>query len=101
MTFDEIRELIKLVTETGVAELELQRGEDRVRIRRSLGTVQEFVVPEAAHGVTSIPNPGVTAVTAVGSAAPAAAGPPPAPAEPDAEDNLVTVKSPIVGTFYE
>ena len=35
MTVDEIRELIKLAAETGVAELEVQRGENRVRIRRA------------------------------------------------------------------
>src|ERR1700683_2033427 len=35
VTIDEIRELITLANETGVAELEVQRGEDRVRIRRA------------------------------------------------------------------
>ena len=38
MTIEEIRELIQLVNETGVAELEVQRGENRVRIRKSFGT---------------------------------------------------------------
>ena len=36
MTLEEIRELIKVVTETGVAELEVERGDSRVRIRRIL-----------------------------------------------------------------
>ncbi len=47
MTIEEIRELIKVVTETGVAELEVQRGEDRVRIVRSAGgsMMQHVVVP--------------------------------------------------------
>ncbi len=35
MTIEEIRELIEVVTETGVAELEVQRGENRVRIVRA------------------------------------------------------------------
>ena len=35
MTVDEIRELINLATETGIAELEVQRGDNRVRIRRA------------------------------------------------------------------
>jgi acetyl-CoA carboxylase biotin carboxyl carrier protein len=34
MTADEIRELIRMAAEEGVAELEVQRGENRVRIRR-------------------------------------------------------------------
>ena len=84
VTIDEIRELIQLVAETGVAELEVQRGENRVRIRRA-GEIQEFTVGERA---------------------PAKAAPVPshkAAAEPEssAEGNLFTVKSPIVGTFYE
>ena len=86
MTVDEIRELIRLATETGVAELEVQRGEHRVRIRRAGFASQEISIPAAA----------------------AASGPPSVPfepmrerAEPPADPNLVLVKSPIVGTFYE
>src|ERR1700722_6248960 len=37
MTIEEIRELIQLVSESGVAEIEVQGGENRVRIRRSFG----------------------------------------------------------------
>jgi len=93
MKIEEIRELIDLVTQTGVAELEVQRGEDRVRIvRTTAGGVQHFVVP------------GVTAPLSVssGPTAPPIAGPGEHP-EPVAEidSSLVAVKSPIVGTFYE
>ena len=35
MTIDEIKELIRVVHETGIAELEVQRGDNRVRIRRA------------------------------------------------------------------
>ena len=35
MTVDEIKELIQVVNESGIAELEVQRGENRVRIRRA------------------------------------------------------------------
>ena len=88
MTLEEIRELIQLVSDTGVAELEVQRGENRVRIRRSFPTEASVVVPVAA-------------------AAPVAVAPPPAePARKEAQaaktpDSLIYVKSPIVGTFYE
>jgi acetyl-CoA carboxylase biotin carboxyl carrier protein len=91
MTNDEIRELIALVAETGVAELEVQRGENRVRIRRAFGPETSFVVPEvvapAAPGARPAP-----------SAPPAKAEPAAAPAP---ESELHYVKSPIVGTFYE
>ncbi len=91
MTFDEIKELIALVLETGVAELEVARGEDRVRIRRSVETAtREIVVPAA----TAIGNP--EAPAPVHHAAPAS----PVPASPE-DEGLEYVKSPIVGTFYE
>ena len=93
MTVDEIRELISLASETGIAELEVQRGDNRVRIRRAVySSPQEIVVS---------PSPMVATPSAV--AAPA----PPTPAvdshkeAPKADPSLVLVKSPIVGTFYE
>ena len=93
MTVDEIRELINLAAETGIAELEVQRGDDRVRIRRT--------------GFASAPQE--TFITTTPSQAPAGpAAPLPAveaPREkhekPAVDPNLVLVKSPIVGTFYE
>lgn len=86
MTLDEIRELIHLVTETGVAELEVQRGENRVWVRRAV--VQERV------------ETGATLQPLVAAAAPAAPATKVAAAAPSS-DGQVLVKSPIVGTFYE
>jgi acetyl-CoA carboxylase biotin carboxyl carrier protein len=86
MTVDEIRELINLAAETGIAELEVQRGENRVRIRRAaFAAPQDFAVAPA----------------------PAQQPPPPPETSKDkghdqpADPNLTLVKSPIVGTFYE
>ncbi len=93
MTLEEIRELINLVTETGVAELEVERGDSRVRIRRILRTRGHAI---AAPGAVAVA--GETAETPAESvASPAAA----AAAGPMVDPSLVTVKSPIVGTFYE
>ena len=82
MNIEEIKELIQLANDTGVAELEIQRGEHRVRIKRA-GLEREYVVPAAAP-VQYAPAP----LT-------------PAPAAPVEKDNLITIKSPIVGTFYD
>jgi len=84
MSNDEIRELVQLVVESGIAELELQRGEDRVRIRRTLEK-QETTTP------ARVPAPPSGPVLETGS--PAAA---PAPSA-----NEHTISSPIVGTYYE
>jgi acetyl-CoA carboxylase biotin carboxyl carrier protein len=96
MTVDEIRELIALAAETGIAELEVQRGDNRVRIRRaSFASPQEIVVAPSGYA----PSPYQAAAFAHPAAAPApeAAEPPP----PAVDPKLVLVKSPIVGTFYE
>jgi acetyl-CoA carboxylase biotin carboxyl carrier protein len=89
MTVDEIRELIQLASETGIAELEVQRGDNRVRIRRAaFATPQEFVLAPQ------------------GAAPSMAAAPQPSEAGRDrdakpSDPTLTLVKSPIVGTFYE
>ena len=98
MTVDEIRELIALASETGVAELEVQRGENRVRIRRAgFPAPQEIVVaPPVAVAAGPVHHP---------APLPAAAETPREKPEktekPAADPKLVLVKSPIVGTFYE
>ena len=56
MTVDEIRELIQLATETGIAELEVQRGENRVRIRRGGAAGQEIVVDPPVSAASPIPQ---------------------------------------------
>jgi len=92
VTVDEIRELIQLASETGVAELEVQRGENRVRIRRTFG---EIVHEVALHNQ----QPATKAAAATASAPTTKTA---SPAEDSSAGKaLVTVKSPIVGTFYE
>ncbi len=89
MTVQEIRELIDLAKETGVASLDVQRGENRVRIRLS-------------HAVHHVAVPGEPA-PAVPAAAPSVSAPTAAaqPNEKEPDASLTLVKSPIVGTFYE
>jgi acetyl-CoA carboxylase biotin carboxyl carrier protein len=95
MTVDEIRELIALAAETGIAELEVQRGENRVRIRRAGFAAHQEIVVAPPAAVAAPPAPVMTHAT------------PPVEAvkekseKPAADPNLVLVKSPIVGTFYE
>jgi len=95
MTVDEIRELIQLASETGIAELEVQRGDSRVRIRRAAFAPQEIVLAPPAYAAPAPAQP-----VALAPAAPAS---PPEPKERDkaADPGRTLVKSPIVGTFYE
>lgn len=98
MTIDEIKKLIEVVRETGIAELEVQLGENRVRIRTTTPASQDIVLPS------------VLPITLAGSAPTAitpAATPLSAP-EPEAvltvpagDEDYSVVKSPIVGTYYD
>src|SRR4051812_43708713 len=91
MTIPEIKELIELAKESGVAELEVQRGENRVRIRLSIGGPQtQEIVFSAGSAMPSQMQP---------QAPQAVAAPTPPPLAPEADSTLV--KSPIVGTYYD
>ena len=91
MSNEEIRDLVQLVIESGVAEIEVQRGENRVRIRRTLGSRHEVTVPGSmmAPGATPTSDTIVHTSTSSAGASTATSG------------NEVIVKSPIVGTYYD
>jgi acetyl-CoA carboxylase biotin carboxyl carrier protein len=107
MTVEQIRELIKLAIDTGIAELEVQTGDTRVRFRRDavMGAHEILMQPASAPARSeAIP----AEASAAGAASTAASAVPSAPApglaaakEPRVDPNLVLVRSPIVGTFYE
>ena len=97
MTNEEIRELLALFNDSGVAEMEVQRGENRVRFRRGILN-HEFTVP--AVPIVAAPPVAVPPPAAAPPMPPTLAGQKPvAPPVPD--DGNEVVKSPIVGTFYE
>jgi acetyl-CoA carboxylase biotin carboxyl carrier protein len=99
MTIPEIRELIQVVIESGVAELEVQRGEDRVRIRRNSAgpAVQDIIVSGGPpQGAYQVPNASQTPTPQSGLSSGGAAA-----AEPAVDPKVITVKSPIVGTYYD
>jgi acetyl-CoA carboxylase biotin carboxyl carrier protein len=90
MTNEEIKELLRIFNDSGVGELEVQRGRDRLRIRRA---GEPFSGPSVAASHDS-------AIHAAPAEPPAPAAP--APAKPvDPDSSHVLVKSPIVGTFYD
>ncbi|PJE39435.1 MAG: acetyl-CoA carboxylase, biotin carboxyl carrier protein [Flavobacterium sp.] len=94
MDLKEIQNLIKFVSNTGVAEVKLETGDVKITIRTTLeGNTPEITYVQQAAPVQQ-------AMAAPVAAAPIAAAPA-APAAP-AEDNskFVTIKSPMIGTFY-
>jgi acetyl-CoA carboxylase biotin carboxyl carrier protein len=95
MTIEEIKELIRVVRETGIAELEVQRGEDRVRIRSAIALPVEAVqvTPVVAAAAPSAVTASVPADSKVHQL--------PVPVESTVDQHHEVVKSPIVGTYYD
>lgn len=81
MDLRKLKKLIDLVQESGIAELEITEGEEKVRVVR---------------------GGGVTITSSGASASPAPAGTPAAPpaAASEAAPEGHVVKAPMVGTFY-
>ncbi|MFN0101766.1 MAG: acetyl-CoA carboxylase biotin carboxyl carrier protein [Bryobacteraceae bacterium] len=94
MNISEIKELIQAVVDSGVAELEVQRGDNRVRIVRG-GMQREVLVTGA--GLSNAPANAPDNQSAASYSFQAPPGPPSAPVE---DEKTLAVKSPIVGTFY-
>ncbi len=96
MDLRKLKKLIDLVQESGIAELEITEGEEKVKIVK--GGVAT-VVPGSTPAVAAIPeNRAAAAATTV--AAPAAAVTAAGPAEPPPGQEGHVVKAPMVGTFY-
>src|SRR5581483_9145755 len=95
MNQKELKELIEFLIEKDIAEFELERGDVKVKIRRA--GEQTVVHSHADPRYYAVP-PAPPAPASPAAPAPAVAS---APAAPAPEEGLHTVKSPIVGTFYE
>lgn len=92
MDLKEIQNLIKFVSNSGVAEVKLETGEVKITIRTTLeGNSPDITYVQQApmHQVAAAPAP-----VAAASATPAA------PAAADDNSKYITIKSPMIGTFY-
>jgi acetyl-CoA carboxylase biotin carboxyl carrier protein len=104
MNQKELKELIEYLIEKDIAEFELERGDVKLRIKRAAAeqhpTVETRYVPIPA--VNAGAEPALSALQQPVASAPPTAPPvgPPAAAEPE-QSGMHTVRSPIVGTFYE
>jgi len=90
MDLRKLKKLIDLVEESGIAELEVTEGEEKVRIvkHNTVAAQQTYMVPHATHAAVAAP-------VAAAPNAPAAAA-----ADESGLPEGHVVKSPMVGTFY-
>ena len=95
MNLTQIQDLIKFVAKSGVSEVEIEQKDFKITIKTPAGKkeVQVIAAPAPAYA------PAPTAAPAPAIAAPAAAAPSPA-AAPAADSKYVTIKAPMIGTFY-
>lgn len=92
MDLKQIHELIKIINKSNIGEISIEDKDGKVTIKQK----EEQVVTVAAAAPApqlfhTAPQPA--------AAAPAAPAAPTPPAAPKA-DNLITIKSPMIGTFY-
>lgn len=97
MDFKQIQELIKMVNKSNIGELTVELKDFRLIIRQKEDKITQLVTaPVQAQPIfTASPQP----VAPVSQAA-AAAVPAEKAKEESAAENLLTVKSPMIGTFY-
>jgi acetyl-CoA carboxylase biotin carboxyl carrier protein len=92
MNLKDIESLIKFVQKVGVSEVSIEQKDLKITIKTH-GSAQQVV--QSAMTPVSIPAP-------MPSAAPATAPASEAPSKPNASDDskYITIKSPMIGTFY-
>ena len=88
---DRLRRLVELMEEHDLREVDLRQSEHRIRLRRGIETCA--APPLSAPAVAASATNPATSVSAAGNSSAAAA-------RSAAEDHIVVVRSPMVGTFY-
>jgi acetyl-CoA carboxylase biotin carboxyl carrier protein len=91
MDIKQIQELVKLINKTNIGEITIEEEGVKITVKQKKDPVQHIVAGGAMQAAYTTPQPTAAAST------------PQAPAKPAAEpkvDNFVTIKSPMIGTFY-
>lgn len=98
MEFKQIQELIKAINKSNISELSVEEGDFKITIK------QAQTVSETQFVAIQAPTQAMPQMLPQAAAAPAIQAAPATPAQPAAapaaSDNLVTIKSPMIGTFY-
>ncbi|WP_118976036.1 acetyl-CoA carboxylase biotin carboxyl carrier protein [Taibaiella koreensis] len=96
MEFKQIQELLKAVNKSNISEVSIKDGDFEITIKQAASETQ-FV---AVQTTTALPQP-MAMPAALPQAAPMAIAPQASAAATPAEtSNTVTIKSPMIGTFY-
>ncbi len=89
MDIKQIQELVKLINKTNIGEITIEEEGVKITVKQKKDPVQHIIAGTAAPTYTPPPTPAtMPAATAAKPVAIAKA------------DNLITIKSPMIGTFY-
>jgi len=98
MDFKQIQELIKMINKSNIGELTIEQKDFRVTIRQKEEQVTQVVAAPVQQAPIYAAPPQAAIAPAAAAAGPAADKP--AKAAETSASNLVTIKSPMIGTFY-
>ncbi len=97
MDFKQIQELIKMINKSNIGEVSIEEKGFKLTIKQKEEAVQQVFASPAPVQQSYMPQP------AAGAPVPQASGSVSEKSKPSAEaatDNLITIKSPMIGTFY-
>jgi acetyl-CoA carboxylase biotin carboxyl carrier protein len=99
MEYKQIQELIKAINKSNISELSIEEGEFKITIKQAQTVTETQMVAMQApmHQMQMMPQ--AMPQAALQAPAPAAAAAPAAPAAAPAATGI-TIKSPMIGTFY-
>ena len=102
MEYKQIQELIKTINKSNISELSIEEGDFKITIKQELsGQTQYVTMPQMPVHMQMPQQAQQHALPAAAPAAPSAEKTAPAPASPASSNaNAVTIKSPMIGTFY-
>ncbi|HEY6976944.1 MAG TPA: acetyl-CoA carboxylase biotin carboxyl carrier protein [Chitinophagaceae bacterium] len=95
MDFKQIQELIKIVNKSNIGEISIEENDFKITIKQKKEKAEAMVTAPVAPSLAAPVYAPASVVPA-----PAAVQPPPQVPVSAKTDNLITIKSPMIGTFY-
>lgn len=97
MDFKQIQELIRLINKSNIGEISVEEKGFKIVIKQKQEAVQQVISAAPVYAPQPMLQQAPPAAQPASSAAPEKAKP---AAEAPAASNLITIKSPMIGTFY-
>jgi acetyl-CoA carboxylase biotin carboxyl carrier protein len=97
MDFKQIQELIKMINKSNIGEITIEEKGFRLTLKQKEEPVHQMIAAPAQH--SSVPSAATLPQAPVHQTYPAA-NPEKPKTDNSANDNLITIKSPMIGTFY-